>query len=288
MAVPEWLMKLLPTLIPSAIAGVGAGLGAGVQGEVTGYSRAGAPRASDLRGTVLGDTRAAIEHPLAIAMGRTETPISLGTQSIVQPLAGLSGVDPAIFDPRQITRQGVEAGNRGPFSQLYRGDGLGTVPQPSPPYPDTSQLMATLALLGVQRDTSGNLFTGATPGGWDNTGGGNNDPYLFDDPEVYDRERIYPARTPGSPEDYDLPMNPDWVTEPGGGYDEGSLGEPGGEGSETEGPGGPGSIFAFTGARPLPQSGVRRKSLNPPFDLAKLAPSAALNEAFRRRKDSVS
>jgi len=280
MAVPDWLMRLLL----SGVGAIGQGMSAGAKGELAGYGGKDAPRRSDLTGTMLGDATSGLEHALGVAAGRAQTPLSAGTASMVQPVAGLTGFDPALTDPSQVTRPGIDFGDRGPFAQAYRGNGLGTVEQPAPDFPnpggDIPQLMAMLQLLGVEQDQSGNFFTGATGGdGW---GGGDDSPYLSgQDPNAYSLERKFPARTPGSAEDYDLPMNPD-VRHPD--YE----GEPGGEGSETEGPGGPGSIFAFTGARPLPQSGVRRKSLNPPFDLAKLAPSAALNEAFRRRKDSVS
>ena len=263
------------TSLLSGVGAIGQGMSAGAKGELAGYGGKDAPRRSDLTGTMLGDATSGLEHALGVAAGRAQTPLSAGTASMVQPVAGLKAVDTALTNPSQLTRPGINIGSRGPVAPI---------PQPAPDFPnpggDIPQLMAMLQLLGVEQDQSGNFFTGATGGdGW---GGGDDSPYLSgQDPNAYSLERKFPARTPGSAEDYDLPMNPD-VRHPD--YE----GEPGGEGSETEGPGGPGSIFAFTGARPLPQSGVRRKSLNPPFDLAKLAPSAALNEAFRRRKDSVS
>ena len=269
-----------PWLLPALISGVGAlgqGMSAGAQGELAGYGGKDAPRRSDLTGTMLGDATSGLEHALGVAAGRARTPLSAGTASMVQPVAGLTGFDPALTDPSQVTRPGIDFGHRGPFAQAYRGNGLGTVEQPAPDFPnpggDIPQLMEFLKLLGVEQDQSGNFFAGATGGGndWSNN---DDSPYLRNDTDAYDRERKVNVRG------YDLPMNLD---SPHPDYE----GEPGGEGSETEGPGGPGSIFAFTGAQPLPQSGVRRKSLNPPFDLAKLAPSAALNEAFRRRKDSV-
>jgi len=276
MAVPDWLMRLLPTIVPSLAAGAGAAFGTGVTGELAGYGGKGPPRRSDLTGTMLGDATRGLDQVFGIGLGRATTPLSVGTAASVQPVAGLKAVDTALTNPSQLTRPGINIGSRGPVAPI---------PQPAPDFPnpggDIPQLMAMLQLLGVEQDQSGNFFTGATGGGndWSNN---DDSPYLSgQDPNAYSLERKFPARTPGSAEDYDLPMNPD-VRHPD--YE----GEPGGEGSETEGPGGPGSIFAFTGARPLPQSGVRRKSLNPPFDLAKLAPSAALNEAFRRRKDSVS
>ena len=230
-------------VIPAAISGVGAlgqGMSAGAQGELAGYGGKGPPRRSDLTGTMLGDATRGLEQALGIGLGRAQTPLSGGTASMVQPVAGLTGFDPALTDPSQVTRPGINIGSRGPVAPI---------PQPAPDFPnpggDIPQLMAMLQLLGVEQDQSGNFFTGATGGdGW---GGGDDSPYLRNDTDAYDRERKVNVRG------YDLPMNPA-VRHPD--YE----GEPGGEGSETEGPGGPGSIFAFTGARPLPRSGVRRKS----------------------------
>ena len=248
-----------PWLLPALISGAGAigqGMSAGAKGELAGYGGKDAPRRSDLTGTMLGDATSGLEQVLGVAAGRAQTPLSAGTASMVQPVAGLTGFDPALTDPSQVTRPGINFGDRGPFAQAYRGNGLGTVEQPAPDFPnpggDIPQLMEFLKLLGVEQDQSGNFFAGATGGGndWSNN---DDSPYLSgQDPNAYSLERKFPARTPGSAEDYDLPMNPD-VRHPD--YE----GEPGGEGSETEGPGGPGSIFAFTGARPLPRSGVRRK-----------------------------
>ena len=241
-----------PWLLPALIGGAGAigqGMSAGAKGELAGYGGKDAPRRSDLTGTMLGDATSGLEQVLGVAAGRAQTPLSAGTASMVRPVAGLTGSDTALTDPSQVTRPGINFGDRGPFAQAYRGNGLGTVEQPAPDFPnpggDIPQLMAMLQLLGVEQDQSGNFFTGATGGdGW---GGGDDSPYLRNDTDAYDRERKVNVRG------YDLPMNPD-VRHPD--YE----GEPGGEGSETEGPGGPGSIFAFTGARPLPRSGVRRKT----------------------------
>ena len=247
----------------SGVGAIGQGMSAGAKGELAGYGGKDIPTRAHLRGKMLGDATSGLEHVLGVATGRAQTPLSAGTASMVQPVAGLTGFDPALTDPSQVTRPGIDFGDRGPFAQAYRGNGLGTVEQPAPDFPnpggDIPQLMEFLKLLGVEQDQFGNFFTGATGGdgggGGDGWGGGDDSPYLpGQDPNAYSLERKFPARTPGSAEDYDLAMNLD---SPHPDYE----GEPGGEGSETEGPGGPGSIFAFTGARPLPRSGVRRKPI---------------------------
>ena len=264
------------TSLLSGVGAIGQGMSAGAKGELAGYGGKDAPRRSDLTGTMLGDATSGLEHALGVAAGRAQTPLSAGTASMVQPVAGLTGFDPALTDPSQVTRPGIDFGDRGPFAQAYRGNGLGTVEQPAPDFPnpggDIPQLMAMLQLLGVEQDQSGNFFTGATGGGndWSNN---DDSPYLSgQDPNAYSLERKFPARTPGSAEDYDLPMNPD-VRHPD--YE----GEPGGEGSETEGPGGP---VVFTGATRSPHPSWPDPYVPPPPEID---PSAAVKQAIRRRRD---
>ena len=283
-----------PWVLPAIISGIGAigqGMSAGAEGKLAGYGAGKhAPRRSDLTGTMLGDAMTPLEQTMAVHAGQAQTPISLGTQALVQPIPGLSGFDPALLDPSQITRPGINFGDRGPFSQPYRGpsstpggSSLGYIGQPVPAFPqpgrDIPQLMATLELLGVGQDSFGNFFTGANTN-WDSTsdgwGGGDDSPYLWgQDPDAYDLERKFPARTPGSAENYDLPTDVD-VRHPD--Y-EGGLGETGGEGSETEGPGGP---VVFTGATRSPHPSWPDPYVPPPPEID---PSAAVKQAIRRRRD---